>query len=148
MRRVQSTPNSRAFSFMLPYSSVMMFIDFSLESILSQRPVFVTLFRLIGPHSLVSLFQKDDDRTEMDPVQCCFLQICFWPFRSIATTTFDRISPGSKHFVGSGFWPNCLSQCCDRRVSLTVPKHLDSCSTFPKAVVTSGAFPSHSLSWF
>ena len=51
------------------------------------------------------------------------------PFHSIAAGRLDRISPGSKHFVGSGFWQNCLSQCCVRRVSLTVPKHLDSCST-------------------
>ena len=67
---------------------------------------------------------------------------------SIAASSFDRISPESKHFVGSGFWPNCLSQCCVRRVSLTVPKPLDSSSTFHKAVVTSRAFPSHFVSWF
>ena len=52
---------------------------------------------------------------------------------------FDRISPGSKHFVGRGCWPNLVSQCCVHRVSLTVPKHLDSCSTFHKANVTSRA---------
>ena len=57
-----------------------------------------------------------------------FLTDVFGPFRSIAASSFDRISPGSKRFVGSGFWPNCLSQCCVRRVSLMVPKHLDSCS--------------------
>ena len=43
-------------------------------------------------------------------------------------------------------WPNCLSQCCVRRVSLTVPKPLDSCSTIHKAVVTSKASPSHFVS--
>ena len=44
---------------------------------------------------------------------------------------------------------NFLSQkCCVRRVSLTVPKHLDSCSSYHKAVVTSRAFPSHFVSWF
>ena len=32
--------------------------------------------------------------------------------------------------------------------SFTVPKHLDSCSTLHKAVVTSRAFPSHFVSWF
>ena len=63
----------------------------------------------------------------------------FWPFRSTATSSFDRIYPGSKHFVGSGCWPNCVSQCCLLLVSLTVPKHLDSCSTFHKADVTSRA---------
>ena len=40
------------------------------------------------------------------------------------------------------------SQCCVGRVSLTVPKHLDSCSTFHKSVVTSRAFPSHFVSLF
>ena len=78
------------------------------------------------------------------PLRCCFIRSCFGAFRSIAASSFASISPGSKHFVGSGFWPNCLSQkCCVRRVSLRVPKHLDSCSTFHKAVVTSRAFPSH-----
>ena len=28
---------------------------------------------------------------------------CVGPFRSIADTSFDRISPGIIHFVGSGF---------------------------------------------
>ena len=42
---------------------------------------------------------------------------------------------------------NCLSHCCVRRVSLTEQKHLDSCSTFHKAVMTSRAFPSHFVSW-
>ena len=59
---------------------------------------------------------------------------------------FERISRGSKHFVGSGFRPNCFSQCCVCRVSLTVSKPLDSCSPFHEAVVTSSAFPSHFLS--
>ena len=66
----------------------------------------------------------------------------------IAARSFDRITTGSKHFVGSGFWPNCLSQCCVRLVSLMLPKRLDSCSTFHQAVVNSRAFPSHFVSWF
>ena len=41
-----------------------------------------------------------------------------------------------------------FSKVCVRRVSLTVPKHLDSSSTFNKAVVNSRAFPSHFVSWF
>ena len=98
------------------------------------------------PH--ISLFTKGDDSAKTEPARCCFRGTCLWPFRSIATSSFDRIYPGSKHFVGSGFWPNCLSQCCVRRVSLTVPKHLDSCSPFNEAVVTSRAFPSHFVSWF
>ena len=93
------------------------------------------------PH--VSLFTKCDDVAKMVLVRCCFWRTGFWPFRSIATSSFDRIYPGSKHFVGSGCWPNCVSLCCVRRVSLTVPNHLDSCSTFHKADVTS-----HVVSWF
>ena len=72
----------------------------------------------------------------------------FGTFRSVADSNFDTISPGSKHFVGSGFWPKCLSQFCVRRVSLTVPKHLDFCETFHKADVTSRALASHFVSWF
>ena len=37
-----------------------------------------------------------------------------------------------------------VSQCCVDRVSLTVPKNLDSCSTFHLAVVTQGLSP-HTL---
>ena len=70
------------------------------------------------------------------------------PFPSIATSSFDRISPGSKHFFGSGCWPNCVSHCCVRRVSLTEPKHLDSLSNFHMADVTSRPFSSHFVSGF
>ena len=92
------------------------------------------------PH--VSLFTKGDECAMTVPVRCCFSRTCFGPFRSVAAGSFDRISPGSKHFFGSGFWPNGLSQCCVRLVSPTVPKHLYSCSTVLKAVVISRAFPS------
>ena len=66
------------------------------------------------------------------------------------TTPADQpsVMDEGKNFVGSGFWPNCLSQCCVRRVSLTVPKHLDSCCTFHMAVVNSRAFSSHFVPWF
>ena len=93
------------------------------------------------PH--VILYTKGDDSAKMDPVRCCFWRTWFWPFRLIATSSFDRIYPGSKHFVGSGCWKNSVSQCGVRWVSLTVPKHLDTCSTFHKADVTS-----HVVSWF
>ena len=98
------------------------------------------------PH--VSLFTKGDDSAMTVPVWCCFCRTCVGPFRSIVATSFDRISPGCKHFVGSGFWPNCLSQCCVRHVSLTVPKPPDSYYSFHKSVVTSRASPSHFVSWF
>ena len=39
-------------------------------------------------------------------------------------------------------------QCCVRRVSLTEPKHLDSCFTFHKADVSSRAFSSYIVSSF
>ena len=62
-------------------------------------------------------------------------------FVPLPPSSFDRIHPGGKHFDGSGSWPNFVSQSCVRRVSLTVPKHLDSCSTFHKADVNSGLYP-------
>ena len=94
------------------------------------------------PH--VSLFTKGEDSAKTVPVRCCFSRTCFGPFRSITASSFDSITPGNKHFVGRGFWPNCVSHSCLRRVSLTVPKPLDSCSTFHKAVVSSRA-SSHTL---
>ena len=94
------------------------------------------------PH--VSLFTKGDDSAKTVPVGCCFSRTCFMPFHSIASSSFDRISPGSKHFVGSRCWPNCVSQCCVRRFSLTVPTHLDSSSTFHKADSFQDLYP-HNL---
>ena len=91
------------------------------------------------PH--VSLFMKGDDSAKTVPAPFTFQRTSFWLFRSIAAE-FDRVSPGSKHFIGRGCWPKFVSQCCVRRVSLTVPKPLDSCSTIHNAVVTSRAFPS------
>ena len=58
-------------------------------------------FRDPFPH--VSLFTKGDDSAKTVPVRCCFSRSCFEPFCSVAAGSFDRISPGSKHFVGSGF---------------------------------------------
>ena len=56
----------------------------------------------VFPH--VSLFTKHDDSAKTVPVRCCSWRACVWFFRSIATTSFDRIYPGSKHFVWSGFF--------------------------------------------
>ena len=78
------------------------------------------------PH--VILFTKGDDSAKSDTVRC-FWRTCLWPFSSIANSSFYRINPGFKHFFGNGFWPNCVSPCCVRRVSLMVPKLLDSWST-------------------
>ena len=41
-----------------------------------------------------------------------------------------------------------VSQCCAHRVSLTVTKHLDFCSTFYKADMNSRALYSHFVSCF
>ena len=54
---------------------------------------------------------------------------------------FERITPGSQHFVGRWFLQNFVSQCSVHRVSLTVPKHLYSCSTFNKGNVIEGLYP-------
>ena len=56
----------------------------------------------VFPH--VSLFTKHDDSAKTVPVRCCSWRACVWFFRYIATTSFDRIYPGSKHFVWSGFF--------------------------------------------
>ena len=133
---------------MLPYSREIMIVDTSLDCVGSQRPLWGTLVRL--PRLLSLMFPHS--RRVMIVVRwsllVLFLTDVFGPFRSIAASSFDRISPGSKHFVGSGFRPNCLSQCCVCRVSLTVSKPLDSCSPFHEAIVTSRAFSSHFFSWF
>ena len=120
-----------------------MVVDISLDCVVSETPVGHSREASATTFPHVSLFTKGEYSAMTVPVQCCFSRTCFEPFRSVAAGSFDRISPGSKHIVGSGFWPNCLSQCCVRRVSLTLTKHLDSCSTFHKAVVNSRAFPSH-----
>ena len=104
----------------------------------SQRPLWGTLVRLPRPLSLMFPYSRRVMIVLRRPCTVLFLTDVFWPFRSIAASTFHRISPGRKHFVGSGLWPNCLSQYCVRRVSLMVPKHLDSSSTLPEAVVTLG----------
>ena len=133
---------------MLPYSREMMIVDISLDCVVSQRPLRGTLARFPRPLSLMFPYSRRVmivlRRSLYGVVSDGRVLGLFVPCRQ----SFDRISPGSKHFVGSGFWPNCLSQCSVLCVSLTVPKHLDSCSTFHKAVVTSRAFPSHFVSFF
>ena len=125
----------------------MMIVDISLYCVVSQRPLCGTLGRLPRPLSLMVPYSRRVMIVLRLSLYSVVLTDVFGPFRSFATSTFDSISPGNKHFVGSGFWPNCLSQCCVCLVSLTVPKPLDSCSTFHKAVVTSRAFTSHFVSW-
>ena len=127
----------------------MMIIDISLDCVVSQRPLWGTVVRRPRPLSLMF----PSSRRAMIVLRRSLYGVVsdgrvlglFVPLPPAVLQDY----PGSKHFVGSGFWPNCLSQkCCVPRVSLTVPKHLDSSSTFHKAVVTSRAFPSHIVSWF
>ena len=97
------------------------------------------------PH--VSLFMKGDDSAKRVPVRCFSdgrILGLLLPLPPAVLTGFPR----EQTFRGSGFWPNCLSQCCVRQISLTVTKQLDSCSTFHKADVTSRALSSHFVSWF
>ena len=53
------------------------------------------------PH--VSLFTKGDDSAKTVPVWCCFRWTCFGPFRSIAASSFDTISPGANISLEAGF---------------------------------------------
>ena len=107
---------------MLPYSREMMFVDISLDSVVSQRPLCGTLVNLPRPLSLMFPYSRRVMIVLRRSLCGVVSDVVFGPFRSIAASSFDRISPGSKHFVGSVFWPNCLSQCCVRRVSRTEPK--------------------------
>ena len=94
------------------------------------------------PH--ITLFTDGDDSAKLVPSRCCFWGTCFCSFSTIATSSFFKIYRGSNYFVASGCWPNYVSHCLVHRVSLTVPKNLDFCSTFPKASVTSRLYP-HTL---
>ena len=133
---------------MLPYSREMIFVHICQDCAVSQRPLCGTLVRLPRPLSLIFPYSRWVIRVLRWSRYGVVSDGRFGPFRSIASSSIDRISPGSKHFVGSGCWPKCVSHFCVGRVSLTEPKHLDSFSTFHKAVVTSRAFPSHFVSWF
>ena len=112
IRRALSPRNSWTFSFMLPYSWEMMFIDISLDCVVSQSPLVALSsgFRDTFPH--VSLFTKSDERAKTVRVRCYFGLTCIWAFVSVATTSFDRIYPGSKHFIWSGCFPNFVSVLC------------------------------------
>ena len=50
------------------------------------------------PH--VTLFTKDDERAKTATAQCWFWRKWFRHFRSIATSSFDRIYPWRKHCIG------------------------------------------------
>ena len=82
------------------------------------------------PH--VSLFTKGDDKAETVRARCCFLRSCFWTFHSIATTSLMGFTPEEIISLEAGFGQIFFLSAV-HFVSLRVPKHLDSCSTFNKA---------------
>ena len=125
-----------------------MIVDISLQCVGSQRPQWATLVSLPRPLSLIfpysrrvmivlrrSLYSVVSDGRDLG---------LFVPLLPAVLTGFPQ---GASISLEAGLG-RLLSQCCVRRVSLTVPKHLDSCSNVNKAVVTSRAFPPHFVSWY
>ena len=133
---------------MLPESEEMMIVDISFDCVVSQRPLWGTLIRIPRPLSLMfphsqrvmivlrrSLYGVVSDGRVLD------LFVPLWP---AVLTGFPQ---GSNIFL-ERVLADCLSQCCVRRISLTVPKQIDPCSIFRKADRTSRALSSHCVSWF
>ena len=92
----------------------------------------------------VSLFAKGDDSAKTVPAPFCFWRTSFWPFfprPKAVLIGFPREANISLEAAVGQMWFSVL--CFP--FSLTVPKHLDSCSTFLKADVTSSALSSHSV---
>ena len=58
MRRALNPRKSSTFSFMLPYSREMMFVDISLDCVGSQRPLWGTFVRLSRPLSLMFPYSR------------------------------------------------------------------------------------------
>ena len=105
MKRALCPPKSGRFSFMILYTREMMIVDISLDCVECQRPIWGTLVRVPRPLSLKFPYS----RRVMIVLRRSLYGVVsdghdFGPFRSIAASSFDRISPGSKHFVGSGFY--------------------------------------------
>ena len=125
-----------------------MIVHISLDGVASQRPLWGTLLRLQRPLSLMFPYSR---RVMIVLRQSLYGVVSdgrvlglLVPLPPAVLTDFPR----EQTFRWKRVWPNCLSQCCVRRISLTVPKHLDSCSNFHKADVTSRAFSSDFVSSF
>ena len=58
MKRVRIFEDSAPFSFMLPYSREMMIVDISLDCVMSQRPLWGSLIRLLRPLSLMFPYSR------------------------------------------------------------------------------------------
>ena len=125
-----------------------MILDISLDCVVSQRALYGTLVRLPRPLSLMFPYSRRViivlRRSLYGVVSHGRVLGLFVPLPPAFLQDFPR----EQTFRWKRVLDENLSQCCVRRVSLTVPKHLDSCSTFHKAVVTSRAFPSHFVSWY
>ena len=125
-----------------------MIVDISLDCVGSQRPHCGTLVRLLRPLSVMFPYSRRViivlRRSLYGVVSDGRVLGLFVPLPQAVFQDFPR----EQAFRWERVLAEYLSQCCVRLVSLTVPKQLDSCSTFHKAVVTSRAFPSHFVSWF
>ena len=73
IRRALSLQNSRTFSFLLPYSLEMMFVDNSLDCVVSQRPLCGTLVRILRTLSL------------MFPYSLRMMIVLRWPLHSVVS---------------------------------------------------------------
>ena len=97
------------------------------------------------PH--VSLFTKGDDSAKTVPVWCFSDGHVFGLFVPLPRGVLLGFTQESNISLEAA-WPNVVSQFCVRRVSITVPEHLDSSTKFHNADVTSRALYSHFVSWF
>ena len=120
-----------------------MIVDISLGCVVSQTPRWGTLVRFPRPLSLMFPYS----RRVMIVLRWSLYGVVsdgsvlglFVPLPPAVLTGFPQEANISlEAAVG-----RIVFQSCVHRVSLTVQKHLDSCATFHKAVVTSRAFPSH-----
>ena len=83
----------------------------------------------------VSLFMKDDDSAKTAPYGVLSDGHFFCLFVPLPPAVLIGFTQESNILWEA----NSVSQCCVRRVSLKLPKHIDSCSTFHKVDVTTRA---------
>ena len=76
-----------------------MIVDISLDCVVSQRPLWGTLGRLPRPISLIFPYSRSVMILLRRPVHSVVSARNDRHFRSIATSSFDRIYPGIIHFV-------------------------------------------------
>ena len=129
---------------MLPYSREMMIVDISLDCVISQRPLWDTLVRLPRPLSLMFPYS----RIVMIVLRPSLYGVVsdgrvlglFVPLPPAVFTGFPREQTFRWKRVLAVMSFSVLCSSC----FTLVPKHLDSCSTFHKAVVIQGLSP-HTL---